>query len=503
MSTRKTRAKKDEIQKGAGSRQSKSSTSTRAATGRTKSKTASKTKEKIVGKRASTADPQAQVKPSRRGISGKRVKGIESKEYRQSPKASRSDWEDTTGQIHTHNPGRIYNEQNTRGLGVKQREQNERNISGEQFYEHGSGMYGDSDRYRTSPGQSQYPPFDREGYNNEQDQFRDEFNYNDSYWWEGQFPQGASWEGDGRWQHHARAWTHRQNQQGERYNLPYGGDYEKYRWMQNRNRPQHSEDYNEGRSRGNMTWGEAVYPPEQRMREDIYQDPGSNYDQQGTGYRMYRSDRGDDHPGGGWTARDEYRHQGNDNYNDDRERRQRDEEYHSRSTDMRDRIMDYLEEAGDRNSGHMRTVWTNTLDTPYEGGYNIRTSQTNRRAGTGGYNQGGYGAQGYSYEYGNAGGYGSTGSYQGGHRGEHRRGGYNEGLRYAERQDELKGRNESRNYSRDYIVGSDEDRYRELHENYHTRMNDHYEDDPIQQSGNIHGIKRYGEGEGNKWKDRG
>lgn len=571
--TRKIRQKKDEIEQGARSRQSKDrNTNARVAAvagaKRTKSKPVSKGKEKATGKRATTADPEAQVKPSRKGITGKKNKGTDSPEYKQkNTKASRSNWESPIGQVFTHNPGRIYNEQNTRGLGHRKTEQNARNISGEQIYEHGAGVYGEDYLYGTNQSTSQYPPFDREG-RERREGFRDEFNYDDHYWWEGQFPQGASsWEGDSRWQHHARDWSHRQNLQGQRYNAPYGGDYEKYTWLQNRNKPRHSDDYNEGRSRGNMRWGEAIYPDDQRMREDIYQDPGHNYDRDRSGYtqayagatdvgrvpsgmewdddryeggshyhrddlewdnwdtkrrdtkefesiggregridRRRENDFAENRPGGygRWTARDEYRpEQYNAGiYESDRGGRRSDNDYHSRSINMRDRIIDYMEE-NDDNRG-MRTVWTNSLDTPYEGGYNERTPQSDMRIGTGGYNQGGYGAQGYSYEYGNAGGYGSTGAYQTGHRGEHRRGDYHEGFRYAARQDELKEREEPRNYDRSYIVGSDEDTGRDINTSYQARMNDRYRDtDTAQFSGQVHGIQRYGEGEGSKWKNLG
>jgi hypothetical protein len=532
MTTRKN-TQKDKTGKETSSRKTRSTSNTPAA------------------KRASTADPEAQVTPSRKGITGKKNKGTDSKEYRQpGPNASRSNWDDPMEQIHTHNPGRIHNEQNTRGLGYRKKEQSARNISGEQFYDNGSGAYGEQRMYRTNQNTSQYPPHDR-GYDQGNEGFRDEFNYNDSYWWEGQFPQGASsWEGDGRWQHHDRPWSARRNQQGNRYNMPYGGDYEKYNWLNNRNRHRDSDDYNEGFSRGHMTRGEAMYPADDRLREDIYQDPGRNFDADRSGYRQayygptdigrvpderqwreddmaggshfHRDDhdwdnwdakrrdlnefdaRGgrwddendDDRRPGRWTARDEYRQRGNG----ERGHRRQDNEYHSRSTDMRERIMDYMDEGDGR---HMRTVYTNTLDTPYEGGYNRRTPQTDRRIGTGGYNQGGYGSQGYSYEYGNAGGYGSTGAYQTGHRGEHRRGGYQEGFRYAERQDELKGRSEPRDYDKSYIVGSDEEMDKDVNMNYRTRLMDDMGVDTAQPSGQVHGIQRYGEGEGNKWKNLG
>jgi hypothetical protein len=570
MSTRKTRVKKDEIQKGAGSEQSKDrNTNARVAAiadaKRTKKKPTSETSQKPAPrKRATTASKEATIKGSR-GITEKKLKGTDSKEYKQkSAKHTRSAWQKLQEQIHTHNPGRIYNEDNTRGLGVRKTEQNAMNIGSSQVYDQGASVYGEGHLYRTNQSTSQYPPYDREGYAGQQQGFRDDFNYDDRYWWEGQFPQGASsWEGDGRWQHHDRPWEHRQNQQGHRSNAPYGGDYERHRWLQGQRegRVQHSEDYQRGLSRGNMTWGEAIYPDDQRLREDIYQDPGLNYDRMNEGYyqaysggddighvpdaddwnenqggsHFHRDDvdwknfdakrrdmydyelrgrrdenerRRSESTRGSWGPRDEYTPKSYtpESYRD--QGQQRDNMHHSRSLGMQNRIMDYIDETTEDRNRRMRTVWTNTLDEPYMGGYNEKTPQSDRRVvGQGGYNQGGYGKQGYSQEYGNAGGYGSTGAYQSGHRGEHRRGDYHEGYIYDERQDRFaeKGMNRDRpGYDESYIAGSDDRSFEDVRHSYKARL--HQEDerpDTGQFEGNVHGMRHYGEGEGSKWKNLG
>lgn len=547
MTTRKIRDKKDEIEEGASSPQSKdNNTNTRvgavAGAKRTKDKPVSKGKEKAAGKHATTGDAQAQVKPSSARTSGKKNKGVESKDYHKTNKHPK---DEPSEQSRGNSPGRIYNEQNTRGLGVRKTEQSSRNLSGEQVYEHGASVYGEGRYYGTSEGSTQYPPHDRRHEQGTPRGFRDEFNYNDSYWWEGQFPQAASsWDGDGRWQHHARPWSHRQNMQGERRSAPYGGDYEKHLWMQRQRESGYpmSDDYREGRSRGNMTWGEAMYPDDERMREDIYQDPGRNFDRDGSGYtqayygatdigrvpdddqwnesmggsHFHRDDldwenwdakrrdldefdaRENNHrrdrnmrSSGGWTARDEYRRgNGHGGHGGDHRR------------DMQ-RMRDHMDH-DNRRGDHMRTIYTNSLDTPYDGGYNERTSHADMRIGQGGYNQGGYGSSGYSYEYGNAGGYGSTGAYQTGHRGEHRRGGYQEGSRYAARQDEYKERRDRgrSDYDRRYVIGSDDQTSNDVQHSYKAKMHGAYEDDHGQWEGQVHGMQRYGEGEGSKWKGR-
>lgn len=558
MSTRTTRQKKDETGQGTSSRKTQSrNTKTRVASA---SKSVSKGggSQKQKQERPTTASKAANVKGTRK-VTNKKVKGTESKEYKQSKKSETSKWENPKEQYHLHNPGRIHNEDNVRGLGVRKTEQNARNISQEQIYDQGASVYGDGDLYRTQQSASQYPPYDREGYTGQQQPFRDHYNYDDHYWWEGQFPQAASsWEGEGRWQHHDKPWSHRQNQQGHRDNLPYGGNYEKHAWVQRQRsgRKDHSEAYERGFSRGNMTWGEAVYPDKQRRREDIYQDPGLNFDQNRAGYYQaygssadighvpdsdnWNESRGGSHfhrddldwensdmkrrdlrdyetrasregerhreqqpsGAGSWRARDEYRKEGYGPGIYGNERTQRDETYHSRSTNTRNRIKDYLQE--ENREGHMRTVWTNSLDEPYLGGYNTRTPQSDYHVvGQGGYNQGGYGKMGYSEEYGNAGGYGSTGAYQSGHRGEHRRGDYNEGYIYDERQDEFMERDLTpSSYDDSYLTGSDEESLNDLHHSYQARIQEGYGPDSDQHEGNVHGMRHYGEEEGSKWKNR-
>lgn len=563
MSTRKTRQPKTETGQGSNLQQTKGRNTRARVTSASKGESLKKTSksggsQKPTKKRPTTASKAANVKGTRK-ITNKKLKGTESKEYKQSTRSVTSRWEEPKEQLHTHSPGRIHNEDNIGGLGVRKTEQNARNISQEQIYEQGASVYGDGNLYRTQQSTTQYPPYDREGYTGQQQGFREYNNYDDHYWWEGQFPQASSsWEGEGRWQHHDKPWSHRQNQQGHRSNLPYGGDYEKHAWLQRQRsgRNAHSEDYERGFSRGNMTWGEAAYPDDQRRREDIYQDPGLNFDQQGTGYFQAYGGRGDDighvpnrdswnesqrgshfhrddidwdnfdvkrrdirdyemhgrrdekrhseqqvQAGGTWGPRDEYRKQSYDRVNYGNEKQQ-DEMYHSRSTNMRDRIMDYMNAS--ENEGRMHTVWTNSLDEPYLGGYNTRTPQSDHRVvGQGGYNQGGYGKMGYSEQYGNAGGYGSTGAYQSGHRGEHRRGDYDEGFIYDERQDKFMEQDLAPpTYDSSYIVGSDDESFEDIDHSYKARLQQEYGDDTGQFEGNVHGMRHYGEEEGSKWKGR-